>query len=142
MAVTALHIDVIVSNPTIRNGSPIINGTTIRVSDLVAYHTTGDKLTAEQLAENFKLSMGQVYAALAYYHLHKTKIDAEIAQSQMSPQEEEAVLREAFKDMNVRWPDPTANPHPEIEEEWEEIYKSLKGCPPLSELIIEERGEF
>jgi uncharacterized protein (DUF433 family) len=76
MAAVPLYIDTIVSDPTIRGGMPIIAGTTLRVVDLVAYHIFGDKLTPEQLAVDFSLSLGQVYAALAYYHLHKEEIDA------------------------------------------------------------------
>ncbi len=81
MTATALPIDVIVSNPEIRNGHPIINGTTIRVSDLVVYHISGNQLTPEQLSESFNLSLGQVYAALAYYHLHRAEIETEIQEN-------------------------------------------------------------
>jgi hypothetical protein len=48
------------------------------VSDIVLIHTTGDQRTAEQIATDYRLSLGQVYAALAYYHLHETEIDAQI----------------------------------------------------------------
>ncbi|MBZ0305341.1 MAG: antitoxin family protein [Anaerolineae bacterium] len=55
---------------------------------------------------------------------------------------ESDAIREALKHMtNIQWPDPNANPNPEIEEAWNEIYHSLEGCPSVSEIIIEERGE-
>jgi uncharacterized protein (DUF433 family) len=74
---TVLHIDEIVSDPNIRNGKPIIAGTTLRVSDIATWHIS-DKQTPEELAVNFRLRMDQVYAALSYYYAHKGEIDEEI----------------------------------------------------------------
>ena len=62
-------------HPDIRNGAPTIAGTSIRIMDIVAYHKYGDKLNAEQLAEGFRLSLGQIHAALAYYYLHQAELD-------------------------------------------------------------------
>jgi uncharacterized protein (DUF433 family) len=75
--VTVLPIDVIVSDPKIRSGRPVITGTGICISDIVAYHIF-DKQTPEELAASFKLPLGQVHAALAYYYMHKAEIDAEM----------------------------------------------------------------
>ncbi|RPI97581.1 MAG: DUF433 domain-containing protein [Chloroflexi bacterium] len=74
MVATVLSIDTIVSDPKIRGGRPIIAGTGIRVIDIVAYYRYGGQ-TPEELATGFALSLGQVHAALAYYHLHKDEID-------------------------------------------------------------------
>ena len=68
-------IDTIVSDPGNRGGQPIIAGTSIRVVDVVASHIYRG-LLAEELATNFALDMGQVYAALAYYYQHKSAMDA------------------------------------------------------------------
>ncbi len=78
--VTVLPIDVIVSDPSIRSGRPAIAGTGICVSDIVAYHIF-DKQTPEELAAGFKLPLGQIHAALAYYYMHKTEIDEEMRSS-------------------------------------------------------------
>lgn len=78
MATNILSINEIVSDPKIRGGRPVIKGTGLKVSDVVLTHTTGDKLSPETIAEHYRLNLGQVYAALAYYHLHKSEIDAEI----------------------------------------------------------------
>lgn len=43
--VKVLHIEEIVSDPALRNGRPVINGTTLCVSDVVLAHTTGDRLS-------------------------------------------------------------------------------------------------
>lgn len=78
MAQTHHIIDEIVSDPNVRGGRPVIQGTGIRVIDLVAYHIGVDKMDADQLAESFRLDKGQVHAALAYYYLHKDEIEAEM----------------------------------------------------------------
>lgn len=72
---TVLSIQTIVSDPAIHSGHPVIAGTHIRVTDLVASHVYRG-LSPEELAVNFKLDMGQVYAALAYYYMHKESLDA------------------------------------------------------------------
>ncbi len=74
---TVHHIDVIVSDPEIRGGKPIIVGTTLRVSDVVAWQIFGGQ-TVEEIALGFNLNLAQVYAVLSYYHLRKDEIDAEI----------------------------------------------------------------
>lgn len=74
---TILNIEAIVSDPKIRGGRPIIAGTTLRVSDVAAYHTFGG-LTPEDLAVQFRLTLGQIHAALAYYYTYKDEVDAEI----------------------------------------------------------------
>jgi uncharacterized protein (DUF433 family) len=71
------RIDMIVSDPAVRSGRPMVAGTSIRVSDLVASHLYRG-LTPEELAVNFALNLAQVYAALAYYYMHKTEVDTEI----------------------------------------------------------------
>jgi len=70
-------IDTIISDDTIHAGQPIIAGTRLRVSDLAASHIYRG-LTPEELATNFALDMGQVYAALAYYFQHKAEIDEQM----------------------------------------------------------------
>jgi uncharacterized protein (DUF433 family) len=79
MSEVVLTIEQIISNPEIRRGQPVIAGTGLRVSDIVMWHTTGDKLSVEEIAENFKLNLGQVHAALAYY-INQNKIDTQIQQ--------------------------------------------------------------
>jgi uncharacterized protein (DUF433 family) len=77
MAATILNISEIVSDPKIRSGRPVIAGTGLCVSDIVINHFYNNE-TPEDIAVGFRLSLGQVYAALAYYHLHKDEIDEEI----------------------------------------------------------------
>jgi uncharacterized protein (DUF433 family) len=77
MAAQVLPIEFVVSDPEIRGGQPLLAGTTLRVSDLAAYHTLAG-LTPEQLAVQFDLDLARVHAALAYYYQNKPAIDAEI----------------------------------------------------------------
>jgi uncharacterized protein (DUF433 family) len=75
--ITVHSIETIVSDPQVRGGQPIIAGTNLRVSDLIASHLYRG-LAPEELAVNFKLSLGQVYAALAYYYQHKAEMDMQM----------------------------------------------------------------
>jgi uncharacterized protein (DUF433 family) len=81
MVATILSISEIVSDPKIRSGRPVIAGTGLKVSDIAAWHLYGDKLTPEQIASHFRLNLGQVHAALSYYYLHQSEIDAEMRKS-------------------------------------------------------------
>lgn len=67
-------IDTIMSDPGRHGGQPMIAGTNIRVSDVVASHLYRGQ-SPDELAVNFALNLGQVYAALAYYYDHKTDMD-------------------------------------------------------------------
>jgi uncharacterized protein (DUF433 family) len=77
MTAKVLSIDFVVSDPEVRGGQPLIMGTTLRVSDLAAYHTLAG-LTPEQLSVQFDIDLARVHAALAYYYQNKAAIDAEI----------------------------------------------------------------
>jgi uncharacterized protein (DUF433 family) len=72
--ITVHPIDTIVSDSDKRGGQPIIGGTGVRVSDVVASHLYRG-LSPDELAVNFALDLGQVYAALAYYYQHKAEMD-------------------------------------------------------------------
>ncbi len=74
---TILSIDLIVSNPKLRSGRPIIAGTTLRVQDVAAHHRY-NHYTPEELADELQISLAQVHAALSYYFAHQTDIDAQI----------------------------------------------------------------
>ena len=77
--VTVLSIDTIVSDSTVQDGQPIIAGTQVRVTDLVASHLFRGH-NPEALAVNYSLSLGQVYAALAFYYQHKREIEEMLEQ--------------------------------------------------------------
>ena len=61
-------------------GAPRIDGTRIRVSQIVLMTEQG--LSADEIIANYPhLSLSQVYAALSYYHDHRREIDEEIRQA-------------------------------------------------------------
>ncbi len=72
-----LAIETIVSDPAIRSGRPVITGTQVMVSDIAIYYNVW-RQTPEEIATQLDLTLGQVHAAMAYYHDHKAEIDAEI----------------------------------------------------------------
>ena len=74
---TIESIDLIYRNPKIRGGRPCIVGTDLRVIDIVISKIFAER-TPEQLAEDYALSMAEVYAALAYYYCNKDEIDEDI----------------------------------------------------------------
>lgn len=71
---TLLSIDLIATNPGIRNGRPYIIGTTITVSDVAVAHIYHGQ-DAAGISAWYRLELAQVYAALTYYYAHKPDID-------------------------------------------------------------------
>lgn len=88
--VTVLSIDLIVSDPAIRNGRPIIAGTTMRVQDIVAgFHHKG--YSVDDLLMHYPhLNRAQIHAALAYYYAHQDAIDQQIADDEAFAQKAKA----------------------------------------------------
>src|SRR2546421_3175009 len=68
----------IVRDPEVYGGKPCIEGHRISVHDIAVWHQQGR--TAEDVARDFGLTLGQVYAALAYYYDHQEEIDRDIAE--------------------------------------------------------------
>lgn len=66
----------IITNPTLRGGRPIIAGTGTTVRTIAGLYKLG--LSAEEIAGELPLTLAQIYAALAYYHLHTEEIEADI----------------------------------------------------------------
>ncbi len=77
---TATDIGTLVTySPDIRNGRPIITGTRTSVSRVVVLYKQG--ASAEEIARRIShLSLAQVYAALAYYHVNQDEIEAYLAE--------------------------------------------------------------
>jgi len=57
---------------------PLIGGTTMKVTELVAEHLAYGWSPEELQYQHPTLTMGQVYAGLSYYWNHKAEIDAEL----------------------------------------------------------------
>ena len=74
---TIESINLIYRDPDIRGGRPCIVGTDLRVLDIVISKIFSER-TPDELAQDYDLSMAEVYAALAYYFCNKDEIDSDI----------------------------------------------------------------
>lgn len=65
----------LVATPDVCGGRLRIGGTRITVNRVATLYKQG--LTAEDIAQTYAhLSLGQIYAALAYYHTNRSDIEA------------------------------------------------------------------
>ena len=72
---------IITSTPGILGGRPRVDGTRVSVSAIASCYKQG--YLPEEIVQQFeRLSIAQVYAALAYYHTNQAEIDADMAQEQ------------------------------------------------------------
>jgi uncharacterized protein (DUF433 family) len=93
------------------NGTAFIAGTGFKVRMLVEEHLASGADAAELQRRHPQLTPGQVYAALAYYHDHKSDLDHEIdelakSERELRPQLESPTiaekLRKAMKERKAR----------------------------------------
>ena len=72
------QIDHIVMDAGISGGKPRIAGHRITVQNVAIWHERVG-MSADEIATEYHLTLGEIYAALAYYHDHRAEIDASIA---------------------------------------------------------------
>ena len=66
-------------DPKIRGGRPKVAGTGLTVSRIAGWYKMG--MTPEEIAlEYAHLTLAQVHAALAYYHVNRDEIEADLDQ--------------------------------------------------------------
>ena len=137
----------IITDPNLRGGRPIIAGTGVTVRTIVGHYKLG--LTPEEIADEMALELAGVYAALAYYHLNRDEIEADI----LANAETTVVLpatdvtthrgqvRQALivAGLSLPAPDTLPNTQPISAERREELARLFSRGRPLSELIIEDR---
>jgi uncharacterized protein (DUF433 family) len=69
----------ITSSPEIRGGRPRIAGTGVTVRRIAVWYKLGS--TPEEIADDVgHISLAQVHAALAYYHLNREEIEKDLAE--------------------------------------------------------------
>src|SRR5947209_5692899 len=68
----------IVSTPGVRGGKPSVLGHRVAVHDIAV--RTQDGMTAQEVAKQYRLTLGDVHAALSYYYDHRDQIDREIVE--------------------------------------------------------------
>lgn len=76
MTVTATLDGLIVTDPILHSGRPVIAGTATSVRAIAALYKLG--LTPEEIAGELPLTLAQVYAALTYYHMHTEDVEADL----------------------------------------------------------------
>src|ERR1700726_2366908 len=65
-------------DPKIREGRPKVAGTGLTVSRIASWYKMG--MTPEEIALEYPhLTLAQVHAALAYYHINRDEIEADFA---------------------------------------------------------------
>src|SRR5229473_7775731 len=65
-------------DPKVRAGRPKISGTGLTVSRIASWYKMG--MTPEEIALEYPhLTLAQVHAALAYYHVNRDEIEADLA---------------------------------------------------------------
>lgn len=80
----------IVSTPGTCGGKPRIDGTRVRVQDVMIWHERSG-LSADEIVRDYPyLNIAQVYAALSYYYDHQAEIDAHL-------KDEERVVQELMR---------------------------------------------
>ena len=72
----------ITSNPRVCGGKACIDGTRIRVMDIVCLEREGKKPEEMQRVFATPLTLGQVHAALSYYYDHRDEIEASFAEEE------------------------------------------------------------
>ena len=91
---TIESINLIYRDPDIRGGRPCIVGTSLRVLDIVGAMRWNGR-SPEQMADDYQITLGQVYAALAYYYCNQAEIDADIRESE---RKSKAIVEEGLAD--------------------------------------------
>jgi uncharacterized protein (DUF433 family) len=68
-------------DPKIRGGRPKIAGTGLTVSRIAAWYKMG--MTPEEIVLEYPhLTLAQVHAALAYYHVNRDEIETDLVQEE------------------------------------------------------------
>lgn len=67
---------IIVSQPKMHNGRPVLAGTGTTVRSIAIMYKQG--YSPEEITAELPITLAQVYAALTYYHLHTEEIETDI----------------------------------------------------------------
>jgi len=93
----------ITTDPEVCHGRPCIAGTRVRVMDIMAAHEQG--VSPADLQDYFatrRLTLAEIYAALAYYNDHKDEVEADFAEDERLAAEGMAKEAELRKQRSAR----------------------------------------
>ena len=71
----------IVNTPGVASGRPRIAGRRIKVPHMVIWHLVLG-MSADEIANEYDLTLADIHAALAYYYDHREEIDAQIKEDE------------------------------------------------------------
>ena len=77
----ATTYEYIVTDPAVAAGKPHIAGRRLTVQNIVIWHEQMG-YSVDEIANEYDLTLAQIYAALAYYYDHKSTIDEDMCQSE------------------------------------------------------------
>jgi uncharacterized protein (DUF433 family) len=97
---TNLSIDHIVRTPGICGGRPRISRKAISVQFIAALYK--NDWTPEQIADEYELTFGEVYAALSYYFDHRDEIDQSTAEDAETIVNSARSARELLEELRAR----------------------------------------
>lgn len=86
------HIE---ATPGIAGGRPRIKGHRIRVQDIVVWYERLGR-SADEIATEYALSLGDVYAALAYYYDHRDELEEDIRNDEEFASEQRSRIPSRF----------------------------------------------
>lgn len=118
---TIESIDVVWRDLKRRTGRPCIIGRSLKVKYVAQWRRGSDKLSPQEIAEYYGLSLLQVHSALAYYYLHQAEVDAEFEEDRIFSEKLDTLGERAAEDWYLSRPVP-ANGLP-------------SGAPPRTESI-------
>lgn len=76
MVATVHRIELIITDPAIRDGVPVLRGTHVSVADVVKLYDA-QRGAVYAVAEQLRVPVDYIYAALAFFHANKDRIDFE-----------------------------------------------------------------
>lgn len=118
---TIESIDVVWRDPETRTGRPCVLGRSLKVKYVAQFRRGSDKLSPQEIAEYYGLSLLQVHSALAYYYSHQAEVDSEFEEDSIFNEKLDALGEKAAQDWYLSRPIP-ANGLP-------------RGAPPRTESI-------
>jgi uncharacterized protein (DUF433 family) len=95
----------IVLTPGVCGGKPRIAGHRIKVAHVAVWHERERLSPAEIIAQHPGVTLGDVHAALAYYHDHRDEIDADIRAGEEAAERLAAEQPSLLDKLAARWPD-------------------------------------
>lgn len=103
---TIESIDVVWRDLKRRSGRPCLIGRALKVKYVALCRLDDNKLSPQEIADSYGLSLFQVHSALAYYYLHQAEVDSEIEEDRLFSEKLDALGEDAAQAWYVSQPIP------------------------------------